>query len=272
MTDVVRPGAGAPGSWSGRTVIVTGSTKGIGRATAALFGAAGAYVIVHGRDARQAADVVHAITSGGGGASAILLDLREASAAQALIDHAIGVTGRVDVLVNNAGANVFRGALAATIADWEACLNLDLRAVWLCAQAAARVMRPGSAIVNVSSNHASSTLPGVFPYNVAKAGVLALTQSLAIELAPLGIRANTVCPGYVDTPINDAYFATFADPARARRRAEMLHPLGRIGTADEVARAICFLASESDSGFTTGSTLTLDGGRSALMQDPDESS
>jgi NAD(P)-dependent dehydrogenase (short-subunit alcohol dehydrogenase family) len=271
MIEIREHGVGTPGSWSGRTVIVTGSTKGIGRATAALFGAAGAHVVVHGRDARQAADVVHAIAVGGGRASAILLDLREAAAAQALIDHAVTVTGRVDVLVNNAGANVFRGTLAATAADWDDCLNLDLRAVWLCAQAAARVMRPGSAIVNVSSNHASSTLPGTFPYNVAKAGVLALTQSLAIELASRGIRANTVCPGYIDTPINDAYFATFDDPARARRQAEMLHPLRRIGTADEVARAIRFLASEADSGFTTGSTLTLDGGRSALMQDPDPS-
>lgn len=263
--------ADGPGVWSGRTVVVTGSTSGIGRATAMLFGAAGADVIVHGRNPRQAADVVQAVAAAGGRASASLLDLREAAAGQALIDHATGLTGRVDVLVNNAGANVFRGTLTATIADWDDCLNLDLRAVWLCAQAAARVMRPGSAIVNVSSNHASSTLPGAFPYNVAKAGVLALTQSLAIELAPRGIRANTVCPGYIDTPINDTYFGTFGDPAGARRKAERLHPLGRLGAADEVAKAIRFLASENDSGFTTGTVLTLDGGRSALMQDPDPS-
>ena len=269
MTEIREHGAGTPGPWSGRTVIVTGSTRGIGRATAALFGADGAHVVVHGRDRRAAADVVQDIGARGGRASAALLDLRDVAAAQALIDHATEVTGRVDVLVNNAGANVFRGTLTATIADWDDCLNLDLRAAWLCAQAAARVMPPGSAIVNVSSNHAGSTLPGVFPYNVAKAGMLALTQSLAIELAPRGIRANTVCPGYIDTPINDAYFATFNDPVQARRNAERLHPLGRIGTAGEVARAIRFLASEAESGFTTGSTLTLDGGRSALMQDPE---
>jgi NAD(P)-dependent dehydrogenase (short-subunit alcohol dehydrogenase family) len=226
---------------------------------------------VHGRDRSQADEVVGLVEAAGGAASAILLDLRGDSTADELVDYAIAATGRVDVLVNNAGANVFRGILEATLNDWEDCLNLDLRAVWLCARAAARVMGPGSAIVNVSSNHASATLPGVFPYNVAKAGVLALTQSLAIELAPLGIRTNVVCPGYIDTPINDTYFATFANPEEKRHRVEMLHPLGRMGAVDEVARAIRFLASENDSGFTTGSVLTIDGGRSTLMQDPDYS-
>lgn len=257
--------------WSGRTVVVTGSTKGIGRATAELFGVGGAHVVVHGRDALQANDLAALIRETGGQASTALLDLRTPETPQELIDHAIQETGRLDVLVNNAGANTFRGVMDASLADWDDCLNLDLRAVWLCSKAAAQVMGPRSAIVNVSSNHAASTLPGVFPYNVAKAGVLALTQSLAIELAPRGIRANTVCPGYIDTPINDAYFASFPDPGAARRRAESLHPLGRIGTADEVARAILFLASEQDSGFTTGGALTLDGGRSALMQDPETS-
>jgi len=255
--------------WTGRTVIVTGSTRGIGRATAELFGKSGAHVVVHGRDRSQADEVAGLVEADGGTASVVLLDLRGDSTGEELVDHAIAATGRVDVLVNNAGANVFRGIREATLNDWEDCLNLDLRAVWLCARAAARVMGQGSAIVNVSSNHAGSTLPGVFPYNVAKAGVLALTQSLAIELAPLGIRTNVVCPGYIDTPINDTYFATFANPEEKRRQVEMLHPLGRIGTADEVARAIRFLASEIDSGFTTGSVLTLDGGRSTLMQDPE---
>lgn len=259
------------GTWQGRTVIVTGATKGIGRATALLFGAAGAHVIVHGRSEVAANEVRGEILASGGEATIALTDLREPEAADAVVEAAINSTGRVDVLVNNAGANVFAGVSAATLVEWDDCINLDLRAVWLCSRAAAQEMGPGSAIVNVSSNHATSTIPGTFPYNVAKAGVNALTQSLAIELAADGIRVNSVVPGYIDTPINDAYFATFADPGAARKAAEKLHPLGHLGAAIDVAHAIEFLADSGRSEFTTGSSLTIDGGRSALLQDPDHS-
>jgi NAD(P)-dependent dehydrogenase (short-subunit alcohol dehydrogenase family) len=241
-------------------VLVTGSTRGIGRATAELFAAHGAHVIVHGLE--DDGETVEGIRSAGGKADFVAADLSEESAAERIVDFAMGHAGRLDVLVNNAGANVFGGVLDTDVATWNRCLDLDLRAVWLCSRAAARVM-DGGAIVNVASNHAFATLPGVFPYNVAKAAVLALTQSLAIELAP--IRVNAVCPGYIDTPINDTYFGGFADPAAERARVEALHPLRRIGRPEEVARAIRFLAHD---GFTTGTTLTIDGGRSALMQDP----
>ncbi len=208
------------------------------------------------------------IRGSGGTATVILGDLRQPESSATLIRDGLQAAGRIDALINNAGANVFKGTLDATLDDWDDCLNLDLRAVWLCSKEAATVMKPGSAIVTVTSNHARATLPGVFPYNVAKAGADALTQSLAIELAPLGIRANAVAPGYVDTPINDAYFATFSDPQRARADAEGLHPLGRLATPDEIASAIEFLANSRSSGFTTGTVMTIDGGRSALLQDP----
>jgi NAD(P)-dependent dehydrogenase (short-subunit alcohol dehydrogenase family) len=254
-------------TWTGRVVVVTGASKGIGAATARLFAARGARVVVHGRDADRAEVVRREIQNSGGDATVVLQDLGNPAACRALIEEAARISGRIDVLVNNAGANMFKGTLGTTLSDWDDCLDLDLRAVWLCSKEAVPHLTDGGSIVTVSSNHAVATLPGVFPYNVAKAGVNALTQSLAIELADRGIRVNAVSPGYVDTPINDRYFASFDDPAGARANAERLHLTKRLGRPAEVAEAIEFLASPA-SAFTTGTILTLDGGRSALLQDP----
>jgi len=250
-----------------RLIVVTGATRGIGRATALAFAASGAHVVVHGRHERDAARVAEEVRAAGGQATTIMGDLCDPDACATLVQKAADLQGHIDVLVNNAGANAFYGIRETTLAQWEDCMNLDLRASWLCAKAAAAVMPRGGSIINITSNHARATLPGSFPYNVAKAGAEALTTALAIDLASDGIRVNAVAPGYVDTPINDAYFATFADPAAARTSANGLHLTGRLAYDYEIASAIEFLADPWRSASTTGTVLTIDGGRAALLED-----
>ena len=253
--------------WRDKTVLVTGATSGLGWAAAERFADGGANVVIHGRSAEAAKSVSESVTSRGGTALISLGDLADPAAADDLVAAAAARFGAVDVIVNNAGANAFTGILDTTLDEWERCMAVDLRAAWLIVKHATPYMSSGSAIVNVTSNHAKSSIPGAFPYNVAKAGMDALTRAMSLDLAPLGLRANAVAPGYIDTPINDVYFGSKPDPAVSRTRAERLHPLGRLGTSQEIAYAIEFLADSRLSGFTTGTVVTIDGGRLGILED-----
>lgn len=267
-TEVADRATRADDEFEGRTVVVTGATRGIGAATALLFGSLRAHVVVHGRDESSGSEVCAAVERLGGRATWVAGDLHDPEVPARIVAQARESSGALDVLVNNAGANRFHGVLGTTLEDWQGCLDLDLRAAWLLAKAAAPHMPRGSSVVMMSSNHASSTMAGIFPYNIAKAGLRAMSQSVALDLAGAGIRCNTLSPGFIDTPINVTYFGTFDDPAGERARVEAIHPVGRLGSAVEVARAVRFLASTRDAGFITGTELVVDGGRSALMQDP----
>ena len=251
-----------------KVVVITGSTSGIGKGIAEFFAAQGAHVMVHGLEQAVGHSLVNAFQSRGSKAAYILSDISQPEGCEALINEAVKHFDKLDVLINNAGRNIFTGIEKTRLEDWQLAIDTDLRSAWLCSKAAIPYMPRGSAMINIASNHAFYTMPGCFPYNVAKAGVLALTQSLALELAPKGIRANAICPGYIDTPICDAYFATFPEPTVERQRVERLHPLARIGTPEDIARAARFLALEKEPGFMTGTHLLIDGGRSILMQDP----
>jgi NAD(P)-dependent dehydrogenase (short-subunit alcohol dehydrogenase family) len=176
--------------------------------------------------------------------------------------------GGLDIIVSNAGRNIFKSAAKCTEADWEECLNLDLASHWRLARAARQHLAAAKGtgvIIVIGSNHAWNTISGCFPYNVAKAGLLGLVQSLAIEWGPK-IRAVGIAPGFIDTAGNDTWFQSFPDPAAERARTEKLHPVGRIGSVDEIGALCAFLASDHG-GFISGTTLLVDGGRSALMQD-----
>lgn len=241
--------------------IVTGSTSGIGRAAAKDLGKAGWYVMVHGRDELGGEEVVAQAKSLGGTAAFVPADLREADSCEGLVGYAAGSKGRIDLLVNNTGVNAFTSVTGPQIEDWQSCLDLDLRACWLCSRAAVPHMLLGSAIVNVAPNHALATIPGCFPVQRSQSGD---AGGHGPGVGAGGIRVNAVCPGYIDTPVNDAYFSASAEPNEERERVVGLHPLGRLGIPEDVARSVRFLALEEESGFITGSVLLVDGGRGAL--------
>jgi NAD(P)-dependent dehydrogenase (short-subunit alcohol dehydrogenase family) len=169
--------------------------------------------------------------------------------------------GGIDVLVNNAGVQTATTATEAEMDDWAFVLETDFRSFWLCAKHAVEHMSGGGVVINMSSNHAFSTMPGLFPYNAVKAGINGMTRALALELGPYDIRVNTVNPGWTAVERTREEL-----PGDERRRVEKLHPLGRIGTPEDVAGAVAFLASD-DAAFVTGASILVDGGRSAVMQD-----
>lgn len=174
------------------------------------------------------------------------------------IEVVISEFGSVHGLVNNAGRNSFGDATVMSEAEWDEFMNLDLKAAWLCAKAALPylIQSAPSSIVNVSSLHSLLTAKGFFPYAAAKAGLIGLTKSLALDFGPQGVRVNAISPGYVDTDLARDYFA-----AREGELERVLgvHPLGRIGTTKEIAEVVCFLLSAKAS-FVTGSNWVVDGG------------
>lgn len=255
---------------NGKKAAVSGVTSGIGAGIARKLAEAGCDVAGCGRsdDSSDGARAfLESVREAGRTAWYQRADLGDRSAPGIWIEAAAGALGGLDLLVSNAGRNIFKGADGATDADWDECMELDLAAHWRLSRAARPYLREGAGgvIVIIGSNHAWNTIPGCFPYNVAKAGLLGLVQSLAAEWAPR-IRTAGIAPGFIDTAGNQGWFDRFPDPAAERARTEQMHPVGRIGSVVEIGALCAFLASPW-SGFISGTTLLVDGGRSALMQD-----
>jgi NAD(P)-dependent dehydrogenase (short-subunit alcohol dehydrogenase family) len=250
--------------------LVTGVSSGIGAGIAQALAQAGCHVVGCGLDDERS-DGAQRFLAGaqehGRRAWYQQVNLANAAAARALVEWAAAQVGGLDLVVSNAGRNVFCGAAPCSDDDWQANIDLNLAAHWRVVQAAKpyldRAARP--VIVVIASNHAFRTLPGSFPYNVAKAGLAAMVQSLALEWGP-HIRAVGVAPGFIDTPLADAWFGEFPDPAVKRAQIQALHPVGRLGTPADVGALCAFLCSPL-AGFISGTTLLIDGGRSAVMQD-----
>jgi len=254
-----------------RKAFVSGVSSGIGAGVARMLAQAGCDVIGCGRRGADDPGVTafeEQVRATGRKGVYLQADLSDPAAIAPLMQR-VGEEfgGHLDVLVSNAGRNIFKGASGCGEADWDECMNLDLASHWRLAKAARPLMqnrdRPACILV-ISSNHACNTIPGCFPYNVAKAGLLGLVQSLAIEWGP-AIRCAGIAPGFIDTPGNNVWFNAFPDPQAERQRTIDMHPVGRIGTIEDIGALCAFLASPFG-GFISGTTLLADGGRSALMQ------
>jgi 3-oxoacyl-[acyl-carrier protein] reductase len=244
----------------GKGVLITGGSSGIGLAAARRFLEEGSRVFVGGLDADEVAVAVDGLGALGGMAGDVSLETDVA----ALVAGARGALGRIDVLINNAGVATKDAFVDLAAEAWDRTLAVNLRGMFLVAQAAARSMLaqepPGGVIVNMASTNALGGEADFAHYNASKGGVLQLTRTMAVELGPRGIRVNCVCPGFIDTPLNDG-LATPQD--RAAYAADRI-PLGRAGRAEEVAAAYAFLASD-DASFVHGEALVIDGGQLAVM-------
>lgn len=239
---------------AGKVAVVTGSTRGIGRAIAERFVAEGARVVVNSRSAGSAEAAALEI---GGETVGVDADVGSAAGAQRVVDGALDAFGGVDVMVCNAGIPMPRDSLEISEDDWRRTLDVDLSGVFFCAQRAARVMvkRGAGAIVTISSLQAFAPLARRVAYAAAKGGVVAMTRSLAAEWAPY-VRVNCVAPGYVATSMVQELVAQGrVDPEAVNRRT----PFGRMAEPAEVASAVLFLASDEAS-FITGETIMVDGG------------
>lgn len=260
------------GRLAGKVAVITGAASGIGAASARRFVAEGARVVAVDIDPageQVAADACGLATTAGSAegrdqAPCLFLqgDVTRAADVQASVDLAERAFGRLDVMFSNAGA-AFAGTILETDeATFDRLVAVNLKAAYHCARAAIPAFRRAGGGVLLTTASGAGLVPrsGLSVYAATKAGVVMLTKSLALEYARDGIRAVAICPGIIDTPMPRAMERLYPDPATARRETEQLYPLGRYGTADEVANLALFLASDEAS-YITGIAAPVDGGR-----------
>jgi NAD(P)-dependent dehydrogenase (short-subunit alcohol dehydrogenase family) len=252
----------------GKIAIVTGAGQGIGAAIAAVFAREGAAVVIAERNRETGPAIARSIAAVGGRGLFVETDIADRASVEAMVAQSISAFGGIDILINNAGVNVFHEPLETTDEEWRRCLAVDLEGAWIASRAVLPLMRAraGGAIVNIASSHSFSIIPDTFPYPVAKHGLLGLTRALGIQYAAEGVRVNAIAPGYIETPIAQAYWDRFPDPEAERRRAYDLHPPKRIGRPEEVAMTALFLASD-EAPFINAACIVIDGGRSVLYHE-----
>lgn len=249
-----------------RVAIVTGAAQGIGEGIAEEFAREDALVVVADVEGEAAEQVADRLKGEGGKAVAFRCDVSQEEDVRALVERVRSELGGLHVLVNNAAIGVYKHVVEATVEEFDRCLAVNLRGVFLGTKYAAPAMKEsgGGSIVNIASVHSVQNVGGTAPYAASKGGVAALTRASAIDLAP-DVRVNAICPGWVDTPLIRGIFESDPDPAGARQAVERRQLLGRLGAPREIGRAAVFLASE-DSAYVTGTLLFVDSGMTAQLE------
>jgi 3-oxoacyl-[acyl-carrier protein] reductase len=238
-----------------KVALVTGASQGIGRETALALAEAGAKVAVAARNEEKLAALVGEIVAAGGAALAVKMDVADPEQVKAGFKQVVEKFGRLDILVNNAAITRDGLAIRMKTEDWEAVLRTNLTGAHLCIQQALGTMMRARAgrIINISSVVAQSGNAGQANYVAAKAGLIGLTKAIAVEIASRNITVNAVAPGFIATPMTDVL------PDKVKEELKTRIPLGRMGSAREVAAAIVFLASD-EAGYITGHVLNVNGG------------
>jgi NAD(P)-dependent dehydrogenase (short-subunit alcohol dehydrogenase family) len=251
------PAAAALFDLTGRTALVTGASRGLGRRFAQVLARAGAAVGVAARDRAELDALCAALEAEGGRAAGAALDVTDAASIEPALDALEAVLGPIDVVVNNAGITVSKPFLEQATEDWDRVLGTNLRGAFLVAQGAARRMAPrgrGGSIIHIASVLGLEVVGSLAPYIASKGGLVQLTRAMALELARFGIRVNAIAPGYFETGMNREFFQSAAGE---RLRARI--PQRRLGREGELDGALLLLASDASS-YMTGSVLRVDGG------------
>jgi NAD(P)-dependent dehydrogenase (short-subunit alcohol dehydrogenase family) len=247
-------------SFEGKRVLVTGGSRGIGRATVEAFREAGARVAVNGRTAESTAEGI--VAMGDDGLIAAPGDIGTVAGCEAAVGAALDAFGGLDVLVNSAGVAKARSVETCDEAFWDEVIDINLKGTFFCIRAAAAALRESrGSIVNVASTSGLTGDANLSTYCASKGGVVLLTKALSAEFAP-EVRINCVCPGWVDTDMAKVYINRSDDPAAARAEIDADSPMGRIARPDEIAASILYLASKA-AGIVTGVVLPIDGGSMA---------
>ncbi len=245
-----------------QVALVTGGARGIGRGIAECLQNDGAHVVLLDCDQREGEEAACELSAAGARNPVhfVRMDLGAVSGFEAVAGFIGRTHGRLNLLFNNAGIEIGKRFEDTSAADWDRILGVNLRGAFLLTQAVLHLFPPsGGAIVNISSIHATHAFPESVAYACSKAGMVALTRNLALELAPRHIRVNAICPGYIDTRLWEAHLRGAANPGEVEARVTALHPVGRRGGPVDVAEAALYLASGAAS-FVNGTELVVDGG------------